>query len=450
MSVKIREAIQDDFDFVVNLMDKGLSPYYGGDHCAHAERIFFTHIYGGNDRLGFFSLLQKMYIAEINGVKAGLIHIVSKRQETLKISPLIVEEKYRGKFGIGKKLLKKAEKVAMDLKARQLYCTVAQQNQNAVKFFQNNGFSKKGKSESHYKIGVTELMLHKLLVDHNYIECFDRPHISVLPFEDKYSDQVRKILLRELPKTFKGINGEWVTSLFEGYYRRHTKQVEAKYKLIFIAVNPDDEVFGVVGATPKKGNPIKLMPFIALDTPSFVALLKDVPFHLREYGRKLYIHITSSLEETIALQDNEWELNGLIPAGYHPNLVTQQWSFDVDEGSIIRKIRVKEKFLKFIRDGEKDLEVRVGYKSMRSIKKGEIVELSSQLSSQLVKIKDVSSYSSFNDLLQKEEPNRIVPGLNKSSLLKLLKEIYPPHKEKLGVIVLHLELIGGAYSKVQP
>lgn len=447
MSVKIREAIQDDFNFVVNLMDKALSPYYGGDHRAHAERIFNTHISGGKDRLGFFSLLQKMYIAEVDGVKAGLVHIVGKRQDTVKISPLIVEEKYRGKFGVGKQLLKKAENLAKDLKARQLYCTVAQQNQNAVKFFQNNGFSKKGDSDSHYKTGITELMLHKLLVDQNYVERFDRPHISVLPFEDKYSDQVRKILLKELPKTFKGIDSEWVTSLFAGHYRRHSRQVEAKYKLIFIAVNPKDEVLGIVGATPKKGKPIKLMPFIALDTPSFVALLKDVPFHLREYGRKLYIHITPSVEETIALQDNEWELNGLIPGGYHPELVTQQWSFDVDESSIIRNMRVKEKFLKFIREGKKDLEVRVGYKSMRSINKGEIVELSSQVSSQLVKIKEVSSYSSFNALLNQENPHRIVPGFNKSELLKLLKEIYPSHKEKLGVIVFHLELIGGTYSK---
>ena len=131
-------------------------------------------------------------------------------------------------------------------------------------------------------------MLHKLLVGKDYIEQFDRPHISVLPFEKKYSDQVRKLLLKDLPNTFKGIDDNWVTSLFEGYERRESQKVESKFKLIFIAIDPNENVLGVVGATPKKGKPIKLMPFIAKSTPAFVALLKDVPFHLHKYGRKLY------------------------------------------------------------------------------------------------------------------------------------------------------------------
>ena len=443
MSVTIREAVESDHDFVVDMMEDALSKYYDGDHSAHANRIFSTHISGGKDRLWFFSHLQKMYIAEVEGHRAGMIHIVGKRQDTVKISPLIVLPRYRYSYGVGKKLLEHAESVAKELGARQLYCTVALQNVKAVKFFQKNGFTKKGESDSHYKLSITEIMLHKLLVGKDYIEQFDRPHISVLPFEKKYSDQVRKLLLEELPNTFKGIDDNWVNSLFEGYERRSTQKIEAKFKLIFIALDPNENVLGVVGATPKKGKPIKLMPFIAKTTPAFVALLKDVPFHLHKYGRKLYIHISPTVEETIALQDNEWELNAVIPAGYHPDKVTQQWSFDVDESSIIRTIRVKEKFLKFIKQGKKDLEVRVGYKSMRSIKEGEVIELTSQISSQVVKITRIKNYSSFNELLENEDPGRIVPGYSKAGLVKLLQEIYPAHKEKLGVLVFQLQLLGG-------
>ena len=68
----IREAGENDFDFVVSLMCKSLSPYYGGDHKRHAERIFKTHISGGKDHIGFFSLLQKMFVAEKDGNTLGL------------------------------------------------------------------------------------------------------------------------------------------------------------------------------------------------------------------------------------------------------------------------------------------------------------------------------------------------------------------------------------------
>ena len=42
--LEIREAQQCDFEFVTELMQNALEPYYGGDHRAHAKRIFTTHI----------------------------------------------------------------------------------------------------------------------------------------------------------------------------------------------------------------------------------------------------------------------------------------------------------------------------------------------------------------------------------------------------------------------
>ncbi len=45
MSVKIREAVKSDHDFVVDLMEKALSKYYDGDHLSHANRnIFYPYI----------------------------------------------------------------------------------------------------------------------------------------------------------------------------------------------------------------------------------------------------------------------------------------------------------------------------------------------------------------------------------------------------------------------
>lgn len=437
-TLMIREAVSADFDFVVELMCAALEPYYGGDHKRHAERIFNTHVSGGADHLGFFSTLQKMFIAEVDGHRAGMIHVVGKRQGTMKISPLIVDERYRKGYRVGPSLLSHAEKFARDSEFRQIYCTVAMQNAAALEFFKSNKYVVTGQSDSHYKAGVTELMLYKTLADQEYENKFDREHISVLPYEEKYADQVRALLLSDLPKTFSEIDDTWVTALFAGYERRDTKDINSKFKLIFLALDRREKVRGVVGATPKKGLPIKLMPCIATDLPSFVAILKDVPFFLREYGHKLYIHTDPSPEKAIALQQNGWILNAALPAGYHPEVVTLQWSLDIDEAKTMRNMRVKDRFLKDIEAGKKDLEVRVGYASINNIKQGETIEFSSRTRTVVATVTAIRRYKTFDDLLSNEESNRIVPGMPKEELLRLLREIYPADKESLGVVVLQV------------
>lgn len=39
-NVVIRPAASDDFEWVADLMVRALSPFYDGDHRAHAQRIF--------------------------------------------------------------------------------------------------------------------------------------------------------------------------------------------------------------------------------------------------------------------------------------------------------------------------------------------------------------------------------------------------------------------------
>ena len=441
----VREAAEHYFDFVVDLMCTALELYYGGDHKRHAERIFNTHISGGADHLGFFSTLQKMFIAEVDGVRAGMVHVVGKRQGTMKISPLIVAKEFQKKYGVGPFLLDHAESFARGAGYRQIYCTVAMQNDSALSFFQKNKYIVTGHSDSHYKAGVTELMLYKTVATQEYEDRFDREHISVLPYEQQFENQVRKLLLKELPKTFSEIDDSWVTSLFNGYERRDTRNINSKFKLIFLALDREEVVRGVVGATPKKGLPIKLMPFIAKDLPSFVALLKDVPFFLRDYGHKLYIHISPTPEEAIALQQNGWVLNAALPAGYHPDVVTLQWSLDINKAKTMRNMRVKDQFLKDIEAGKKDLEVRVGYASINNIKEGEVIEFSSRTRTVVAQVNAIRRYKTFDELLTNERAERIVPGKTRESLLSILREIYPPYKENLGIVVLEIALQRSAH-----
>lgn len=435
----IRPARAEDFDFVTGLMIEALEPFYGGDHAAHAKRIFDTHVSGGVDAVGHFSSEQRMFIVEVAGEPAGLLHLVGKRQGTLKISPLIVSPEHRNRAGLGLALLSFAESFArQEFGARQLYCTVAAQNYSAQQFFTSNGFIAAGRSPSHYKQGIDEVMLYKPLLAADEVERFDRPNISVVPFDSPYEVQVRELLLDVLPGVFGGVDADWMTALFEGYGRRDTLDVNAKYKLLYIALDRRDNVLGVAGATPKKGEPIKLMPFVTRSLPAFVALLTDVPFALKPYGRLLYMHLVPTTEETIALQKAGWALEAALPGAYRPDIVTQQWSLDISAENFMRSMRVKQRFLDQIEASRKTLEVRVAYANIRTIQPGELIRLESASAKKVIRVNEVRNYQNFDQMLEVEDPGRIVPDMSRSEVLDLLKVIYPPEKERLGVVVLDI------------
>lgn len=439
--IVIREAAENDYEWVAELMHKALEPYYGGDHRTHARRIFDAHVAGGYDRVGFFSFEQKMFVVEVNDVRAGMVHVVGKRQSTYKISPLIVVSEFQGRFGLGSCLLEYAEKYATERNARQLYCTVAEKNVAAMQFFVRKGFIKAGSSDSHYKSGITETMLYKPLYDVSLTTSLDQINVSVVPFDETRDDlrqQVAALLLEKLPSSFEGISDDWVAALFAGYARRHTTDINSKYKLIFVAIDGSGSVIGVVGATPKKGSPIKMMPLITTNLVAFEALLIDVPYQLVPYGHKLYIHINPTSDEVVALQRLGWRLNAAMPSAYHHGIVTQQWSLDIGE-TTMRTIRVKKRFFDFIRSGKKKLEVRVGYDSINRIQVGEQVRMETHESNFRVRVSAIRRYETFEKMLEKEPYQQIVPdSTSQAEVLFLLKKIYPPEKERLGVIVLEL------------
>jgi ASC-1-like (ASCH) protein len=207
-----------------------------------------------------------------------------------------------------------------------------------------------------------------------------------------------------------------------------------------VAVDRKNTVLGVAGATPKKGEPIKIMPLIATTQPAFLALITDIPYLLKRYGRKLYIHITPSIEETISLQQRGWRLDAVLPAAYHEDQITQQWSLDIIGEDFMRLMRVKQRYLDLIRSGDKTLEVRVGYYNIRTIQPGERIRLSSRTDSETIYVKDVRRYSTFDDMLKSEKANFIAPGSTKEEVRRILKEIYPPKLENLGVVVLDIQV----------
>jgi ASC-1-like (ASCH) protein/ribosomal protein S18 acetylase RimI-like enzyme len=435
--VVIREAEGGDFEWVADLMVRVLSPFYDGDHRAHARRIFDTHMDGGIDRVGHFSAGQHMFIAEIDGLQVGLIHVVEKKQETVKISPLIVNTEYRGNLGIGSMLLERAEEYARSVGARQIYCTVASPNKMALGFFLRKGFYVTGTAKDHYKQGIDEHMLYKQLDDE---QGFESANVSVVPFdEEKHADGVRALVLQKMCGDFIGVDDDWVDALFAGFHRRDSADINTKYKIIFVAES-GGEVVGVAGATPKKGDPIKLMPLVASNEDAFEALVIDLQSLLVDYGHKLYVHIVPSSWQVAALQRHGWNLEGVFPGGYAPDSVVQQWGLNFNkEGETVRKMRIKRPYYDAIMSGKKTLEVRVGYDSIRRLKAGELLQLETSQKSGVVRIKAVRVYRDFADMLATESWQQIVPQVNnRDDALSLLRGIYPPEKESLGIYVLEI------------
>ena len=438
VAVEIRKAKTGDFDFVFCLMTEALEPFYDGNHQAHAQRIFTAHINGNVDTVGQFSLGQYMFIAEVDRHPAGMIHLVVKKQGAVKISPLIVAPEYRGQFGIGSKLLRHAEDFARKHHARQLYCTAAAQNQATLKFLLRKGFHLAGKAQDHYKPGIDECMLYKPLSQGLAPDLSD---ISIVPFDEKkHAAATHQLILSRVDSNFIGVDDTWVDVLFTSYQRRESRDVNAKYKLIFIA-EQDRKVVGVVVATPKKGRPIKIMPLAAKSDAVFEALVANLPQLLAAYGHKLYVHLVPEPWQVACLQRHGWTIEGMFPGGYAPNSVVQQWGISLNrKGVPMRKMRIKKPYFDGIMSGRKTLEVRIGYSSIKRLNEGQLLQLENGHASGVVRIKSIRIYDRFADMLVAEPWREIVPqARNKEEALRLLHKIYPPHKERLGVHVIEVE-----------
>jgi len=441
--ISVREAIREDASFVEQIMEEALQSYYEGDHCAHARRILSAHLQGGVDPVGHFSVTQKIFIATCGNKPAGMINVVGKKQGTFKISPLIVAQTYRGGHGVGSYLLGYAEQYAQSHRVRQIYCTVAEQNIRAHQFFLRKGYIVAGRSHSHYKPGVTETMMYKLFFSDDVLSYLDQSSISVFPFNEAvHGAAAHDLMLGLLPRHFRGVDENWVAALYAGYRRRFFKDVNVKYKLIYVAIQDNQQMVGVIGATPKKGQPIKIVPLLGVTPQAFAALVADIPQHLREYGHKLYTHLVPSVEEVMVLQRFGWSLDCMLPAAYHDQFVTQQWSYTYGAAHM-RNMRVKNKFFQYIRQGAKDLEVRVGYDNIRRIQPNEEIRLATHDKSMIVRVKAIRRYQTFVEALGAEPAARIAPGCSTEELLSLLQRLYPPPKEQLGIYVLEIEpLIG--------
>lgn len=433
MQIHVREASINDSEFVIRLMEETLPPFYDGDHGAHARRLIKTHLGGGEDKVGHFSFEQRMFVAENEkGERVGFVNLVGKKQGNYKISPLILAPEFRGVAGYGVQLLEFIEHYVQSQACRQLYCTVAGNNTSALGFFLKHGFVLAGKSMSHYKLGIEENLLYKRFISTGELITMDSEHISVRPFDYNHQSQFETLVYQQVAPFFKGVDDAWIQATFDGYERRNIGDINSKYKLMFEAVNHLGEFRGAVALTPKKGQPIKVMPLVAVSPQAFLALLEELPKLVYGLGHKLYIHIVPSVEQTAILQKLGWRIESVMPGAYSDQIITQQWGFQLMD-NMVKTLRLKNTYLKLIKSGQKNVEIRVGYDSIKRIRVGDTITFITYGDAVSKEVKEVLHFESFEELLVKIPSEKIIPGKSRNETLKALREIYGPNKEGLGV-----------------
>ncbi|MFC7308989.1 ASCH domain-containing protein [Streptomyces monticola] len=106
-----------------------------------------------------------------------------------------------------------------------------------------------------------------------------------------------------------------------------------------------------------------------------------------------------------------------------------------------RTINIRQPNLKLIQDGIKTIEVRVGYPSMKKITSGQTLRFVSGDDSCLTQVTDVVEYPTFEAMVTTEDITAIGGDTNRQELLAACRNIYPPEKEALGVLAIHLRVI---------
>ena len=87
-----------------------------------------------------------------------------------------------------------------------------------------------------------------------------------------------------------------------------------------------------------------------------------------------------------------------------------------------------------ILDGRKTIEVRVAYPRFAAMAAGDTIRFNGEHEYGVAR---VARYPDFNALVTSEEPRRMYPT-DPDNVLTVLREIYPPEKEALGVLAIHL------------
>lgn len=113
-----------------------------------------------------------------------------------------------------------------------------------------------------------------------------------------------------------------------------------------------------------------------------------------------------------------------------------------DDRPPVRDLNIRKPYFDQIARGAKTVEVRVAYPRMRTLRPGHRIRFVSGDQDCLTVVRRITTYDSFDAMLGVEDPASIAPDTpDRDELLDLIRSIYPPEKEALGVLAIQVERV---------
>lgn len=108
------------------------------------------------------------------------------------------------------------------------------------------------------------------------------------------------------------------------------------------------------------------------------------------------------------------------------------------------RLKIKEKYLRFLEEGDKKYEIRVGYFRIKLISIGDSIDFEGSK----FKVADILIFKNFNELFKNIDSSLIIPDIDMDNAIKALRKIYPKNKEKLGICVFRIERLNSDFNIV--
>ncbi|WP_188113039.1 GNAT family N-acetyltransferase [Mycobacterium simiae] len=312
---------------VLALFVDALNDHYGGDHVAHFNRLMEAYLNNNVDERGYNSTRQVGLVATCarTGRVVGFLNYAVKRQNTIKISPLIVDPTVR-KRGVGSRLLAYMHKALSDadVTVRNIYCTIDKHNRAAVSFFTCRGFRVVGSSRDQYLKGHCELILQLPAALADPALDPDVADISLIRAENER--QWEQLASKADSFASNEVIRHDILHIQAGA-KRAPCDVETKPKVVYLAYH-DGDLVGALVLCPKKGGSTKISTAFWKDEATFDALLlalEKVDEFIDTAGR-VYVHIPILPGLVQVMQARGWRLDALIPCVDSEQVVIGQWS----------------------------------------------------------------------------------------------------------------------------
>lgn len=113
-----------------------------------------------------------------------------------------------------------------------------------------------------------------------------------------------------------------------------------------------------------------------------------------------------------------------------------------DDPHGVRTMSIYRKYLDLIASGAKTVEVRVAYPNNRKLTAGELLTFVSGDVSCTTRITKINEYKTFEAMLDVEDTQAVAgEPETREDLVTACRQIYPPEKEALGVLAIHIEIV---------